>query len=332
MQRRPFGSTGLEISALCLGTMNFGGATTPDESRRILERALEAGIDAIDTAPAYGGGASESRIGAVLAESGRRDDVFLATKVFVPDGQLTGEELRRYVVGTCEASLERLRTDRVELFLLHRPLFAVPLDEVLRALDDLVQEGKVRFVGCSTHPPGLIREALALAARLDLSAFVAEQPPYNLLDRRFENELMPLCREHGLAVLPWAPLAGGILAGRYPPDGGIPEDTRAARIPPYRGRVTAAAVEVAERVGELAARRGLTAAQLALLWIRDRPGVTAPVIGPRTLEHLEAALAVAHQKLDDEARAELETLVPSGRAVSDFWFNAGWSPSEAESR
>lgn len=318
MNRRPFGVTGVEVAPLALGTMNFGYVTSPDESTVMIERALEAGITLVDTADVYGD--SERIIGDTLTTNGHRDEVLLATKVGLPRGDaVPGHWHRReHIVTSCDQSLQNLRTDRIDLYQLHRPSDVVPQEETLHALGELVDAGKVRWVGSSTFPARMVMDALAIAREHDLPALASEQPPYNLLDRRSENELLPLCERHGLAVLPWSPLAGGILAGRYDSADTVPDDSRAARLPQSRRRLTERALAVTEAVGGIARARGLTTSQLALLWAKDQPGVTAPIIGPRTLDQLEDALAVLELSLDDEARTELDALVRPGSAVADF--------------
>jgi aryl-alcohol dehydrogenase-like predicted oxidoreductase len=191
-------------------------------------------------------------------------------------------------------------------------------------MDELVSAGKVRFVGASTYPAWKVMEGLAVAREQQLPSYVSEQPPYNLLDRRIENELVPLCRSYDLAVLPWSPLAAGILAGRYDSATTVPDDSRAARREPMRRRITDAGLEVARRVGELARERGLTTSQLALLWVKDQPGITAPIVGPRTMAQLDDALGILDRSLDDDARAACDELVHPGNAVSDFHNTTGW--------
>ena len=325
MKRRPLGPTGIEIAPLCLGVMNFGDPTDPAESARIVDAALDAGIDMIDVADVYAGGASEEIVGDILAANGRRDDVVLATKVGMPraEGDPAQWHRRDHIVASCEQSLRSLRTDRIDLYQLHRPSAVVPQEETLAAFAELVEAGKVRHVGCSTHPAWMVMEALAIAERDNLPSYVSEQPPYNLVDRRIENELLPLCRKYGLAVLPWSPLGGGILAGRYAD--GIPDDSRAKRRPQVLDRVTPAAIEVGRAVSALAQERGLTATQLALLWVKDQPGITAPIIGPRTLDQALDAVAVLELELDDEARAACDALVHPGNAVADFHNTTGWT-------
>ncbi|HEV2993313.1 MAG TPA: aldo/keto reductase [Acidimicrobiia bacterium] len=323
---RALGCTGLMVSPLCLGAMNFGDPTDPEESTAIIDAALDGGITMIDTADVYAGGRSEEIVGAALAANGRRDEIVLATKVGMPRGAAPpGTWHRRdHIVASCDESLRRLRTDRVDLYQLHRPSLVVPQDETLAAFDELVRAGKVRHLGCSTHPAWMVMEALCIAARDDRPAYATEQPPYNLLDRRVENELLPLCRAHGLGVLPWSPLGAGILAGRYDDVDEIPDGARAARRPQLRERLTPAALDVARGLRALAAERGLTSAQLALLWAKDQPDVTAPIVGPRTRSQLQDALGVLERSLDDEARAACDELVPAGSAVADFHNTSGW--------
>jgi aryl-alcohol dehydrogenase-like predicted oxidoreductase len=329
IERRPLGRTGVQVSALCLGAMNFGGPADDETSEKLLLTALDAGINFVDTADVYTGGESERIVGEVLARSGRRDDIVLATKVGLPSGPDRNQRgaSRRHIVRSCETSLRRLRTDRIDLYQLHRPSFEIDPEETLRAFDDLVHAGKVVNIGCSTHPAWYVRECLAVSDQHGWARYTSEQPPYNLLDRRVENELVPLALRHGLALLPWSPLAGGILAGRYKSAGRLPKGSRAERMAGLRDRVTKQAVAAANAVGRLAEDRAMTPGQLALLWLRDRPGVTSPIVGPRTAEHLEESLAVAdHEPLDADAVAAIDELVPPGQFVSDFHNTSGWMP------
>ena len=221
MDYRTLGRTGVKVSPLCLGAMNFGGATNEEDSFEIIDLALDSGFNFIDTANVYNAGESERVVGKGLKANGRRDDVFLATKVYVKvgDGPNDGGASAFHIIKSCEESLRRLQTDHIDLYQLHRPSATIPQDETLRAFDDLVRAGKVRYIGCSTHPAWAVMEALTTSERYGLARYISEQPPYNLLDRRVENELIPLCQKYGLAVLPWSPIAMGMLAGRYPLDG-----------------------------------------------------------------------------------------------------------------
>jgi aryl-alcohol dehydrogenase-like predicted oxidoreductase len=326
MEYRSLGRTGVLVSPLCLGTMNFGGPTDEPESIAIVNRALDAGINFFDTANSYNAHESERIVGKALQKNGRRNQIILATKVHsqVGPGPNDGGTSRYHIVQACEDSLRRLQTDHIDLYQLHRPSPGIPQDETLRALDDLVRSGKVTYIGCSNHPTWLIMEALAISDRHSLARFVSAQPPYNLLDRRSENELIPFCQKHGLAVLPWSPLAGGILAGRYA-ENILPAGSRAEHFGEiFQARVTQRARQAAERVAEMAQARNLTGAQLALLWIKDQPGVTSPIIGPRTMAHLEAFLPVLDMQWSEADRELFDGLVHPGNAVADFHNSNDW--------
>jgi len=327
MEYRSLGRTGVMVSPLCLGTMNFGSPTDEATSIEIINRALDAGINFIDTANVYNAGESERIVGKALKENGKRDAVVLATKV---NGQMgpgpNDRGISRYhIMKACEDSLRRLQTDHIDLYQLHRPSFTIPPDETLRALDDLVRQGKVRYIGSSTFPAWKLMEHLATSERYSLVRFVCEQPPYNFLDRRIENELVPLAQSYGIALIPWSPLAGGILAGRYRPGEKPPADSRLARSGTFFSeRVTQRAIEVAARVADMAKARGLTPGQFALLWCKDQPGITAPIIGPRTVAHVEEFLPVMDMHLSDEDRAALDEINPPGSAITNFHNTTGW--------
>ena len=327
MEYRLLGRTGVLVSPLCLGAMNFGAPTNADDSMAIINRALEGGINFIDTANVYNAGESERIVGRALKENGKRDKVVLATKVHnrMGDGPNDRGDSRYHIVKACEDSLKRLQTDHIDLYQLHRPPMSNAQDETLRAFDDLVHAGKVLYIGSSTFPAWMLMEALAISEKQNLARYVTEQPPYNLLDRRIENELVPLCQKYEIAILPWSPLAGGMLAGRYPPGAEIASDTRAARPGnPLRPRLSDLGRQVSARVGELAKERGLTSAQFAMLWTKDQPGITAPIIGPRSLEQLESFLPVMDMKLSDADRKLFDELVHPGTAISDFHNSSDW--------
>ena len=251
----------------------------------------------------------------------------LATKVFstVGEGANERDASRYHVIKACEDSLRRLQTDHIDLYQLHRPSDIIPQDETLRAFDDLISSGKVRYIGCSTHPAWKVMEALSISAREHIARYISEQPPYSLLDRRIENELVPLCQQYGMAILPWSPLAGGILAGRYDNNDSFPEGSRAERSgQTFRDRITDRALEVAQKVGAMAKERGMTTAQYALLWCKDQPGITAPIIGPRTMAHFEDALEIADRTLVEADRALFDELVHPGNAIADFHNSNSW--------
>jgi aryl-alcohol dehydrogenase-like predicted oxidoreductase len=319
------------VTPLCLGAMNFGGPTTEADSIAIINRALDGGINFIDTANVYNAGESERIVGKALAENGKRDEVVLATKVHGGMGPGPNDQgnSRYHIIKACEDSLRRLQTDHIDLYQLHRPDLVVPQDETLRAFDDLVRAGKVRYIGCSTHPAWMVMEALSISEKMGIARYISEQPPYNLLDRRIENELVPLSQKYGLALLPWSPLAGGILAGKYTLEmldaEAFPEGSRAARSGQFfTRRITRRGVEVAMQVKAMAEEREMTITQLALLWCKDQPGITAPIIGPRTMGHLEDALPVLEMALDDADRPLFDDLVHPGNVVADFHNSNPW--------
>ena len=329
MEYRSLGRTGVQVSSLCLGTANFGDPTPEEASRRIMQAALDAGINIFDTANNYNGGESERIIGRFLTETGQRERVLLATKVYYPMGDGPNDQgLSRYhILRACEDSLRRLQTDRIDLYYTHRSASSViPVDETLAALTHLIQQGKVLYIGCTTHPAWEIMEALMTSELKGYPRYVAESSPYNLLDRRVENERVPLCQRHGLAMLPWSPIAMGMLAGRYPVDAAFPTGSRGAANPQgiYAQRINRRGLEVAARVPEIAARYDLTPAQLSLLWVKDQPGITAPIIGPRTEAQLQEMLQVAGMKAEDALGEAFDQLNPPGTAVSNFHNTSGW--------
>lgn len=326
MEYRVLGRTGVKVSPLCLGTMNFPEPSGENESIELLNRALDGGINFWDTANVYNNGESEKIIGRTLKENGRRGEVVLATKVYgkMGEGPNEGGVSRYHIIKSCEDSLRRLQTDHIDLYQLHRPGLTVPQDETLRAFDDLIRSGKVRYIGCSTHPAWMVMEALATSEKYNLARYISEQPPYNLLDRRIENELIPLAIKYDLAILPWSPLAGGILAGRYNDPKTYPEGSRASQADWFARRVNRTGIEVARKVAQMAAERDMTITQLALLWVKDQPGVTSPIIGPRTQAHLDDALGILDKKLDETDIPLFDELVHPGNAVADFHNSNDW--------
>jgi len=327
MEYRIIGRSGVKVAPLALGTMNFGNLTAEDEAIRILHAAVNAGINLIDTANGYNKGESERIIGKAFSQGLPRQKVFLATKFFmaVGDGPNDQGGSRLHIQQACEDSLRRLQTDVIDLYQMHRPSFEIPIEESLGALDDLVRQGKVRYIGSSTFPGWKVMEALLTSERKGYPCFITEQPPYNLLDRRIENELVPLALAYGLGLLPWSPLAQGLLAGRYPADGSYPSDSRAAQVGGiYAERVSRKGAEAGARLVALAQERSLQASQMALAWVKDQPGVTAPIYGPRTLVQMESALPVLEMHLNNEDRAALDEINPPGNAVADFFNTSRW--------
>ena len=332
MEFRNLGRTGVKVSPLCLGTMNFGGPTPEDTAIEMIHHALDTGINFVDTANVYVGGESERVVGKALS-GGRRKKVVLATKVYFPQSDDPNDQgnSRRHIFQAVEDSLHRLQTDWIDLYQIHRPMFDIPQDETLRALTELVQQGKVRYIGCSTHPAWMVMEALAISEKYGLERYVTEQPPYNLLDRRIENELVPLAQRYNLGLLPWSPLAMGMLAGRYDDEEDFPEGSRANRIGTWAAeRVTERGIAKGREVSRLAREYDLSPSQLSLLWVKDQPGVTAPIIGPRTPEHLDDALKVLEMSLEPEMAAALDEIVPPGSAVAHFHNTSTWMKEKVD--
>jgi aryl-alcohol dehydrogenase-like predicted oxidoreductase len=327
MEYRILGRTGVKVSPLCLGGDNFMNPTPEAESLRIIHRALDGGINFIDTSNSYMHGESERIIGRALKANGRRHETIVATKVHYPVGPGPNDRgnSRRHIIQACEDSLRRLGTDYIDLYQTHRPDFDIPLDETLSALNDLVRQGKVRYIGSSTAPAWHVMEALMVSQLRGLARLATEQPPYNLLDRRIENELVPMCQRHGLGIISWSPLAMGLLAGRYADASNPPPGSRAARRGGiYAERVTQRGIEVGNRFVALARQHGIDPAQLAILWVKDQPGITAPIIGPRTVAQLENLLPVLGMSLSGELRAACDALVPPGSAAANFHNSAPW--------
>jgi aryl-alcohol dehydrogenase-like predicted oxidoreductase len=326
-----FGRTGLKVSPLTLGCMMFGGKTNLEDSCRIIDRALDAGLNILDTANVYSRGQSEEFTGEALKRNGRRDRVILCTKVHgtMDDGDpnMQGNS-RRHLIEQCEASLRRLRTDRIDLYQIHRPQPGTPIDETLRALDDLIRAGKVRYIGSSTFAAWQVVESLWCAKELHLNRFVSEQPPYNLLDRRIERELLPMCRTYGIATIPWSPVAGGLLTGKYRANQPLPAGARFTEMdknPLLARRWTDATFAVIDRLAALAATKNVALSQFALAWVMHQPGITSPIIGPRTLEQLEDNLVALGVKFTADELARIDEIVPPGTHTSPY-YEAAFGP------
>ena len=334
MKYRSLGRTGARVAPLALGTFNFGGPTPPEDAHRIIARALDAGINLFDTANSYNEGRSEEILGQALKKADR-DQIVVATKVHFPvgDGPQDSGNSRYHIIRECERSLKRLQLDHIDLLQLHRPDFTVPSEETLGALNDLVRQGKVRYIGASTHPAWKLMEGLAISERYGWAKFATEQPPYNLLDRRIENELVPLCLSYGVGIIPYAPLAQGVLAGRYTSKADLPSDSRAVvRGGPYADRVNDPGISVGNELARMAEKVGIPVSQLAMLWVRDRPAVVAPLFGPRTLEQLEDIIPVLDMDFPKELAEACDALVPPGSAVTNFHNGCNWMQQVLEPR
>jgi aryl-alcohol dehydrogenase-like predicted oxidoreductase len=308
--------------------MMFGdwGNSDHDESIRIIDRALDAGINFIDTADVYSRGESEEIVGKALA-GGKRDHVVLATKVHGTMGDDPNEfgNSRRWIIKEVENSLRRLGTDWIDLYQIHRPEADTDIDETLGALTDLVRAGKVRYIGSSTFPASRIVEAQWVAERRGRERFVCEQPPYSILVREIEKDVLPTAQRHGMGVIPWSPLAGGWLSGRYRKDAEIPRSSRADRIPARYDLSTPEnhrKLEAAEALAALAEESGHTLIEMALAFVIMHPAVTAAIIGPRTMEQLESQLTAADVELSEDVLDRIDEIVPPGVNLSPA--DGGW--------
>jgi aryl-alcohol dehydrogenase-like predicted oxidoreductase len=314
MEYRHLGRTGIRVTDLCMGAMTFGREATEDDSRAMLDRYLEAGGNFVDTANVYAGGASEEILGRVFAERpGLRDDTVLATKVRMPTGDAINDAgaSRRNIRASVERSLRRLQTDWIDLYQIHAYDPRTPLDETLSTLDDLVREGKVRYIGASNYAGWQLAKALGLSALHGWERFVALQQQYSLLAREIEREQLPLCREEGVGVLVFSPLAGGLLTGKYRASPEAPEGTRGADRTPASTMVRAhlaagGRTGIVDAIGKVAADVGKTPAQVALNWVLTRDGVTSVILGARTVAQLDDNLAATGWTLDADHVAAIE--------------------------
>ncbi len=330
MDYRSLGRTGMQVSPLCLGAMMFGAWGEPDHdtSVGIIHHALDAGINFIDTADVYSQGESETIVGKALA-GGRRDDVILATKFHgpmdVPMGQPGGDpnrrgNSRRWIVQEVENSLRRLQTDWIDLYQVHRPERDTDVEETLSALTDLQRQGKIRAFGSSTFPAHEVVEAQWTSERRALGRFVTEQPPYSILVRGIEADLLPVTEKYGMGVLPWSPLAGGWLSGKYRKDQDAPTSHRAERMPArfdLDDPGNRAKLDAADALAKLAEQAGLSLIHLALAFTLAHPAVTAPIIGPRTMDHLKSQLGADEVALSTDVLDEIDKIVPPGTTLAD---------------
>jgi len=340
MDYRTLGTTGTKVTPLCLGAMMFGqiGNTDHEDSIRIIHRALDAGINFIDTADVYSRGESEEIVGKALA-GGKRDNVVLATKVHGRMGDDPNEfgNGRRWIIKEVENSLRRLGTDYIDLYQIHRPEDDTDIDDTLGALTDLVRAGKVRYIGSSTFPASQIVEAQWTARERGRERFVCEQPPYSLLVREIERDVLPTCQRYAMGVIPWSPLAGGWLSGRYRKGVELPESNRAGLMPHRFDMSTPEnqrKLEAADALGALADEAGITLIEMAIAFVIRHPAVTAAIIGPRTMAHLESQLTAADVTLSDDVLDRIDEIVPPGVTISpgDVFFDNPALKPEARRR
>jgi aryl-alcohol dehydrogenase-like predicted oxidoreductase len=336
MELRTIGKTGISVSPLCFGAMMLGGwgNRDHDDSVRIIHRALDAGINFIDTADVYSQGESEEIVGKALKS--RRDEVVLATKFTggMGEGPNRKGHSRKWVIEEVENSLRRLGTDYIDLYQAHRPDETTDVDELLSTLSDLVHQGKIRVAGSSTFPAYQIVEAQWAAERRGLERFRCEQPPYSIFVRGIEADVLPVCQKYGMGVIPWSPLAGGWLGGKYRKGEPVPETGR-ARMQPQRFDPSIPEnqrkYDLVEEIAKLAADAGMTMVELACAFVIAHPAVTSAIIGPRTMEQLEDHLGVLEQsRLDDAILDRIDELVPPGTNVNEA--DAGWTPPSIASK
>jgi aryl-alcohol dehydrogenase-like predicted oxidoreductase len=329
MEYRSFGRTGMKVSPICLGCMTFGSTTPEADAMDMVDRALDADLNFIDTANVYNRGISEEIVGKALKRNAKRDRVVLATKVhgtMADDDPNMSNNHRRHIIEQCDASLRRLQTDWIDLYQVHRPNSSIPIDETLRALDDLVRAGKVRYIGTSTFAAWQVMESLWVSKELGLNRFVSEQPPYHLLDRRIERELVPLCQTYGIALIPWSPLSGGFLTGKYQRGAKPPADARwEGEGGRGGGHFTDACFKVVECLEDLAKSKGCTVGQMSLAWNMHQPGITSPIIGPRTMEQLDDNLGALDVTVTDDDRKALDELTKPGEHLVPY-YHADWGP------
>lgn len=320
MDYRLLGRTGVKVSPLCLGTMMFGawGNQDVDDSIRIIHHALDAGINFVDTADVYSAGGSEEIVGKALR--GRRDDVVLATKFFMPmgEGPNQGGGSRTWIMRAVEDSLRRLGTDYIDLYQVHRPSPAMDVEETLGALTDLVRQGKVRHIGSSSYSGSQIVEAQVASRDRNLARFVTEQPPYSLLVRGIEEDVLPTAQRHGMGTLTYSPLSGGWLSGRWR-KGAASSPASSAR-PGARFDMSSPAnqrkLDVVEALAQVADEAGLTLIELAIAFVINHPGVTSAIVGPRTLEQLTSQLPAAGVVLDDAVLDRIDGIVAPGATIN----------------
>jgi aryl-alcohol dehydrogenase-like predicted oxidoreductase len=331
METRYLGKTGVSVSNLCLGAMMFGewGTKDHDESIRIIHRALDAGINFIDTADIYSAGESEEIVGKALAD-GRRDNVVLASKAHMPMGDDPNQRgnSRRWIVTEVENSLRRLQTEWIDLYQIHRPDPNTDIDETLGVLTDLVHQGKIRYIGHSTFPVSEIVEAQWTSERRGRERFRCEQPPYSILTRAVEHDVLPTCQRYGMGVIPYSPLAGGWLSGRYRKDADIQGPTSPAR-QRLANRFDMSLSEnqrkldAAEQLAQLADQAGMTLVEMAIAFVIRHPAITAAIIGPRTMEHLESQLTATDVTLTDDVLDRIDEINPPGVTINHA--DNGWT-------
>lgn len=314
MEYRSLGSAGVKVSPVCLGTMMFGGQTSESDSIAIMHKALDAGINFFDTADIYNAGESEVVVGKAI--KGRRDSVVLATKGRQPMGDGPNDQggSRLHLTRALEGSLRRLDVDFVDVYYIHTPDEETPIEETLHAMDDMVRQGKVRYIACSNFRTWRLMEALWTSDALGLNRFVCVQPLYNIVNRDVEVELLPACADYGVGVVSYSPLARGILTGKYKSGGAFPEGSRAARNDKRmnEAELREASFEIAQQVTGHCVEKGVAPSQFALAWVLANPIMTSVIVGPRTMEQFDDNIGCLDVEITDEDEDFIDSLVPPG--------------------
>lgn len=314
MDYRNLGQCGVKVSPVCLGTMMFGGQTNETDSIQIIHKAYDQGVNFIDTADMYNAGESERIVGRAIND--RRDRIVLATKgrQKMGDGPNQQGGSRLHLMQALDASLKRLGTDYVDIYYYHAPDLSTPVDETLRALDDMVRSGRVHYIACSNFRAWRICESLWTSDRLNLNRYVCIQPLYNIVNRDIEVEILPLCQKYGLGVVSYSPLARGILSGKYAKFGEYPEGSRASRgdMRMTQAELRPASFEIAQQIGARCAKKGCTASQFALAWVLANPILTSVIIGPRTMQQYDDNIKCLGVEITAEDEVFIDELVPPG--------------------
>jgi aryl-alcohol dehydrogenase-like predicted oxidoreductase len=314
MNYQNLGTAGLKVSPICVGTMMFGGQTSEADSIRILHTACDAGINFFDTADMYNAGESEVVLGKAFAD--RREKVVIATKGCNPMGDGPNDQgaSRLHMKQAVDASLKRMRTEYIDLYYVHRPDYDTPIEETLRALDDLVRAGKVHYIACSNFRTWRLMEALWTSDAINAARFCCIQPLYNIVNRDIEVELLPACEEYGIGVVSYSPLARGVLTGKYKPGADYPEGSRAARRDKrmLQAELRGASLEISQEIVAHCEKKGCNASQFALAWVLANPTLTSVIIGPRTMDQFEDNLGCLNVEITDDDEAFIDSLVPPG--------------------
>lgn len=330
MEYNYLGRTGLKVSKLSLGCMNFGGYTSKEDSEQIIINAYNSGINLFDTANAYNKGKSEEILGSTLNKENIRDKVILATKVHHPMDERNPNASsihRRHIIEQCEASLKRLKTDYIDIYQLHRPDPNIPIDETLRALDDLIRSGKVRYAGTSSFPSWQIMESLWVSKEYGLNRFICEQPPYNLLDRRIERELVPFASNYGIGLITWSPTARGFLTGKYEKNSSLPNNSRFNVEKDYGGffpewiedHLSDNSFKILDVIKNIASEKGCKPIHIALAWNISRAFISSTIIGPRTILQFEDYLKASDIKLTSKDEEQINQVSKPGEHVVSYY-------------